>query len=137
RTSHGEYDAAARGAGGDLGTRRRVRGRRGSAQRLRRQTESLDGSRDAMPWGAIRLGAGRRREPMRRAHKYHACPVDGYASTLERDRARELRLLEHAGEIHELVEQPRVELLPATWYRADFAYVESDGTRIWEEAKGV
>ena len=74
---------------------------------------------------------------MRRAHKYHACPVDGYASTLERDRARELRLLEHAGEIRDLVEQPRVELLPATWYRADFAYVESDGTRIWEEAKGV
>ena len=74
---------------------------------------------------------------MSRAHKYGARPVDGYASTLERDRARELRLLEHAGEIRELVEQPRVELLPGTFYKSDFTYIERDGTRIWEEVKGV
>ena len=74
---------------------------------------------------------------MRRAHKYHACPVDGYASRLERDRARELRLLEHAGEIHELVEQPRVELLPGIFYKPDFAYTFRDDVRHWEDTKGV
>ena len=80
-------------------------------------------------------------------HKYGARPVDGYASTLERDRARELRLLEHAGEIRDLVEQPRVELLPGVRYTADFAYDERPPSgpgqglgqwrRIHEEAKGV
>ena len=84
---------------------------------------------------------------MSRAHKYGARPVDGYASTLERDRARELRLLEHAGEIRDLVEQPRVELLPGVRYTADFAYDERPPSgpgqglgqwrRIHEEAKGV
>ena len=83
---------------------------------------------------------------MRRAHKYGARPVDGYASTLERDRARELRLLEHAGEIRGLVEQPRIELLPGIFYKPDFAYwrprgllraLSQDWEKIHEETKGV
>src|SRR5439155_13136471 len=70
-------------------------------------------------------------------HKYGARPVDGYASRLERDRARELRLLELAGDIREFVEQPRVELLPGIFFKPDSAYTEGDGTRVFEDCKGV
>jgi len=96
--------------------------------------------------------------------KYHAIPrtIDGvrFASTREARRYGELRLLERAGQIWDLVLQPSFELhaprlppptggpLPWTFssaaeafvvvgvYRADFVYATKAGT-IVEDAKGV
>jgi hypothetical protein len=74
-----------------------------------------------------------------RAHKYHAKPqvVDGirFASQKEARRYQELKLLEKAGEIRDLVVHPRFPLWAHTGvasdepvkvgeYRGDFAYEE-------------
>ena len=73
---------------------------------------------------------------------------DGFASRAEAKRAAELRLLQHAGEIHGLRMQPRYELLGADGrnlyndkgrkihYTGDFAYYQKDGTEIIEDVKG-
>jgi len=68
--------------------------------------------------------------------------LDGirFASKREAARYGELKLLQRAGEIHELRLQPRFPLkvndkLVCT-YVADFEYHEKDGTRVVEDAKG-
>ncbi len=85
---------------------------------------------------------------MRRGNKYHARRTNGYASAREARRASELRLLQAKGEISNLREQVRYDLLPTlrhsdgtlfarkTVYVADFVYVDSDGNEVVEDAKG-
>ena len=85
------------------------------------------------------------------ANKYHNRKTlyDGlsFDSGHERDRYAELRLLEKAGDIHDLRLQPVFELLPAIkenghvvqraiTYRADFSYYRG-GQLVVEDAKGV
>lgn len=86
------------------------------------------------------------------AHKYHAKAVviDGFRfdSKAEATRYRELKLLEKAGEIWELVVQPRFSLAAARIgtalagtqnsigeYRGDFSYQDRSG-RVVEDVKG-
>lgn len=60
-----------------------------------------------------------------------------YLSRLQRDRANELYVLQQAGEISDLVEEPYIrDLYAGISYRPDFRYVER-GELIHEEAKGV
>ena len=70
-------------------------------------------------------------------NKYHAIRTCGYASRIEAQRAAELALLQRAGTITELHEQPRT-LLTADEisYKPDFCYREN-GQLIYEEVKGV
>ncbi len=79
--------------------------------------------------------------------KYGAKKTDGYSSKKEAKRAQELKLLEKAGEISHLKEQPRYELIPparksdgslerGVVYIADFAY-EKDGALVVEDVKGI
>lgn len=95
-----------------------------------------------------------------KGNKLHAEKTNGYASKLEAKRAAELHLLEQAGEIQNLKEQVKFELIPAKWeeipqigkrgkpikpkrkcveravcYYADFVY-EKDGQKIVEDTKG-
>ena len=75
-----------------------------------------------------------------RASKYGAVRAAGmsgrsYASTAERDRADELRLMEQGGEINDLREQRIVTLADAVRYRPDFDYLER-GRRVYEDVKG-
>lgn len=64
------------------------------------------------------------------ARKYGNTPTAGHASKREAKRAAELRLLEKAGQIRDLREQVKFELIPkqdgerACTYAADFAYFE-------------
>jgi len=62
-----------------------------------------------------------------------------HASKKEARRCGELSLLEKAGEIHALVQQPESELkvngVSIGKYRADFAYIEN-GKMIVEDCKG-
>ena len=65
-----------------------------------------------------------------------------FASKLERDRAKQLLLLQHAGEIKDLSFQPQVYLTRAKCgYKLDFLYRERTGPWrfrwIYEEVKGV
>lgn len=81
------------------------------------------------------------------ANKFNArvTYLDGYTfqSRAEARRYEELRLLEMAGEIHDLKVHPRFELLPrdkalglrAVHYTADFQYTEG-GRVIVEDVKG-
>jgi hypothetical protein len=75
-------------------------------------------------------------------NKYHNVKTNGYASRKEATRAEELKLLFHAGQISDLVEQPEFVLVPpqdgerAVKYRADFGYYEK-GQRVIEDCKGV
>lgn len=78
---------------------------------------------------------------MRRRNKFGAVKTRGtsgrlFDSKAERDRAEELMLLERAGEIRDLVEQPRVELEPGIRFKPDFSYVER-GRLVHEDVKGV
>lgn len=63
-------------------------------------------------------------------NKYRAVKTGGYDSRKEARRAQELRLMEASGEITNLVEQVKFELIPkqdgerAVHYIADFCYVE-------------
>lgn len=76
--------------------------------------------------------------------KYHAIKteVDGFvfASRKEANRYSQLKLLEGAGEIHNLELQPKFPLVvngkSIGTYIADFSYVE-DGELITEDVKGV
>lgn len=73
-------------------------------------------------------------------NKYHAKRTNGYDSKKESIRAQELRLLERAGKITGLQEQPVFELIPkqegerAVKYKADFSYFE-DGEFVVEDVK--
>ena len=84
-----------------------------------------------------------------KGNKLHAEKTDGYASKKEAKRAAELKLMEQAGEISDLQEQVRYELLPPyrdkngkvierdVSYVADFAYtVTATGERVVEDVKG-
>ncbi|MBD5427512.1 MAG: DUF1064 domain-containing protein [Treponema sp.] len=81
--------------------------------------------------------------------KYGARRTATYDSLKESRRAAQLRLLQHAGEIRDLKEQVRFELIPrqldavtgetlerACSYIADFTYRLSDGTFVVEDTKG-
>jgi hypothetical protein len=65
----------------------------------------------------------------------------GYDSRREHKRATELKLLEQIGQISDLREQVKFELIPkqdgerATHYIADFVYVEKD-QQVVEDTKG-
>ena len=73
------------------------------------------------------------------ASKYRAVPVtvDGirFASKAEARRYQELKALERAGKIANLVLQPSYPLHGGVAYRADFAY-DQDGRRVVEDVKG-
>lgn len=72
--------------------------------------------------------------------KYHAIPttVDGIRFDSKKEAARysDLKLLARAGEIRDLVLQPKFKLEDCT-YVADFEYVTKEGVRIVEDCKGV
>jgi len=74
--------------------------------------------------------------------KYGNQRVGGYDSKRELKRATELALLAKAGEIRDLQEQVRFELIPkqegerATHYVADFVYVTKDNQKVVEDTKG-
>lgn len=93
-----------------------------------------------------------------RKNKYHAVPTGGYHSRKECKRARQLHILEKAGEISELREQVPFELLPNQYaevgtdakgrpvrkcverkisYIADFVYRDARGNLVIEDVKGV
>ena len=85
-------------------------------------------------------------------NKYHATKVtvDGikFDSKKEAKRYQELKLLEKAGEIHELQRQVKFRLLPSQridgkvierecTYIADFVYFDGNNNKIVEDTKGV
>lgn len=89
------------------------------------------------------LTAAEFRELSRKARpsKYRAVPTRGadgtrYHSQAEARRARDLRLLAAAGELAELIEQPRYELAPGFLYVADFEVTDQKGNRWAEDVKG-
>ena len=71
--------------------------------------------------------------------KYRNRPTGGYSSRKESARAAELKLLEKAGQIRNLREQVRHELIPrqgkerACTYVADFVYEVPDGAGGWQQ----
>lgn len=92
-------------------------------------------------------------------NKYHAQPSGGYDSRKEHRRACELRLLQRAGQISNLREQVRFQLIPPQYgtcgkdlkgrdtrvlleracnYIADFVYTDNaTGQTIVEDTKGM
>ncbi len=78
----------------------------------------------------------------RRRAKYGEQKTSGYASKAEATRAGELRLLRAGGEISDLREQVRFELIPkqdgerAVTYTADFVYRDKSGELVVEDVKG-
>ena len=74
--------------------------------------------------------------------KYHSIRTGKHASRKEARRAQELSLLEKIGEISDLEEQVRFELIPKqdgerpVTYTADFRYKEK-GQIVVEDSKGV
>lgn len=76
-----------------------------------------------------------------RRSKYDNKKTGGYDSKRESKRAMDLSLLQKLGEISELREQVRYELVPkqdgerAVHYTADFVYVEK-GQTVAEDSKG-
>ena len=79
--------------------------------------------------------------------KYHNVKEGGWDSKREKQRGRELELLQRAGEISELHRQVRFTLIPAQYaegkclfrsvvYVADFTYKLKDGTFVVEDCKG-
>lgn len=92
---------------------------------------------------------GRPRGARARVNKYGNTPTNGHASKREAKRAAELRLLEKAGQIRDLREQVKFELIPkqdgerACTYAADFAYFEPVSDKsgdywspVYEDCKG-
>lgn len=78
--------------------------------------------------------------------KYHAVKTNGYSSKKEAARAAQLKVLERIGDISDLKEQVKFELLPTqkradgskerkVEYVADFTY-QVDGECIVEDTKG-
>lgn len=80
--------------------------------------------------------------PIRRS-KYGAKRTGKYASKREASRAHDLRMLERLGEISELREQVKYELVPkqegerAVTYTADFVYLDRNGQVVVEDSKGM
>ena len=78
-------------------------------------------------------------------NKFFAKRQGGHASVREDKRAWELKLLQKAGEISELEEQVKIELLPAAPEKGyplalrmfvDFRYKDREGNVVWEDSKG-
>ena len=101
-----------------------------------------------------------------RQSKYGAkkTEIDGilFDSKRESERYQELKILERAGEIKDLMLQPSFVVIPAYWetyerygkngnrlkdgkrclehqcvYRADFAYIDKNGNKVVEDVKGI
>lgn len=76
-------------------------------------------------------------------NKYRSRHHNGYASKREANRAAELQLLQHIGEITALEFQVKYELIPkqegerAVTYTADFRYRDKLGNLHVEDAKGM
>lgn len=74
--------------------------------------------------------------------KYRNVLSNGRASKRENKRAGELYLLQHIGEISDLEEQVKYELIPkqegerAVTYTADFRYRDKEGKLHVEDSKG-
>ena len=74
--------------------------------------------------------------------KYRNVKTAGYDSKKEAKRGAELKLLLRAGEISDLREQVRFEVIPknpperAAHYIADFVYIDKDGLQTVEDVKG-
>lgn len=98
-----------------------------------------------------RISVKEYRQRVTKKHKYHAKPtvVDGvrFDSKAEARRYRELLLLQRAGEVEDILLQPRFELLPkekgpdgktrrAVHYVADFLVSYPDGREEVEDVKG-
>ena len=87
----------------------------------------------------MRLPAGYQ---TKKPSKYRNQKVGGYDSKREYRRAQELRLLARVGEISDLQEQVKFELIPkqegerAVHYLADFVYSTRAGQRVVEDTKG-
>jgi hypothetical protein len=75
-------------------------------------------------------------QPVTKANKYGARRTCGYASKLEADTAALYKILERAGEISDLREQPGVTLADSVRYKPDFSFIEK-GVRVYADAKGV
>lgn len=80
----------------------------------------------------------------RKPSKYRNKPTDGYASKKEAARALQLKLMQEAGEIQDLEEQPKFLLIPkqdgerASYYRADFSYRNRlNGIQVVEDVKSA
>ena len=77
-----------------------------------------------------------------RPSKYRNVRSGGRASKRENRRANDLRLLEKLGEISDLEEQVKYELIPkqegerAVTYTADFRYRDKEGKLHVEDSKG-
>ena len=75
--------------------------------------------------------------------KYGSIRSGKYASKREERRAQELTLLQRCGEISNLEEQVRYELVPrqgterAVTYTADFRYTNRNGETVVEDSKGA
>ena len=75
--------------------------------------------------------------------KYRAIRQGKYASKRESRRAADLALLQRIGEITDLEEQVKYELIPkqdgerAVTYTADFRYRDKDGKLHVEDSKGM
>lgn len=79
--------------------------------------------------------------------KYGNIKKGGYDSKKERDRATQLKFMKLAGEISDLREQVKYELIPSQKidgkvvekpcaYIADFVYKDKDGNEVVEDTKG-
>ena len=77
------------------------------------------------------------------ATKYHSKRVGNHASKREAMRAHDLALLQRIGEISDLEEQVKYELIPkqqgerAVTYTADFRYRDKQGSLVVEDSKGM
>lgn len=71
-----------------------------------------------------------RAKPVREAGRY-------YASTAERDYVAEVFQLAAAGIVTDVVLQPVVRLVAGVTYRADVAFTDAGGRRVWVDVKGV
>ncbi len=70
------------------------------------------------------------------------CGMHTHDSKRERDRCLELQLMERAGAISDLVNQPKYDLIvdgtKIAYYKADFEYTDMEtGKRITEDVKGM
>lgn len=75
--------------------------------------------------------------------KFRNVKTNGYASKREADRAFQLKLMQEAGQIQDLREQVRYELIPPQegerpcHYVADFVYQDFCGREVVEDTKGI
>lgn len=81
--------------------------------------------------------------PAPATNKFRNVKTNGYASKKEARRGAALRAMARAGDIRDLVEQPRYLLIPKQdgerkcEYVADFAYTTQRGEKIVEDCKGI